>query len=86
MENKNEELLDFVIVKEYKGHSIRIKPILDKPKTISYVYGDHKMIINNGNEVKRELHVLFEMVDDKDYFDYFINERLKYIGSFLNAL
>ena len=96
----NEELLTFEILKNYKGHIIRIKPIFDKPHIKLYKFGDDKMYINNDIDVKRELHVLFQMfngfevdlgivvqelVYDKENFEYFINERLKYIGSFLNA-
>ena len=98
----NEELLTFVILREYKGHSIRIKPILDKPQSKLFKVHDGIMVINDNDfEVRRELHVLFQMfngfevdlglivqelVDDKEHFEGFINERLKYIGSFLIAL
>jgi len=96
-----EELLTFEILKNYKGHSVRIKPILDKPQNKLYNFGNCKMLINNDIDITRELHVLFqmfngfevdlgiitqEMVEDKEHFEYFINERLKYIGAFLNGI
>jgi len=97
----NEELLTFEILKEYKGHIIRVKPILDSPKSKIYKFCDDKILVNNDLEVKRDLHVLFqmfngfeidlglitqEMVNDREYFEFFINERLKYISSFLNTI
>lgn len=97
----NEELLSFEITKEYKGHLVRVKPIIDKPKNTMFVFGGESIILSNGFEVSRQLHVLFqmfngfevdlgiivqEMVEDTIEFNYWIDERLKYIGQFLNNI
>lgn len=97
----DDELLTFQILKKYKGHLIRIKPITDIPLYKIHKMERSKMYINNGNKVKRELNVLFqigngfevnlgiitqELIEDSTMFNYFIKERLKYIGSYLNNL
>jgi len=94
----DEELLTFEILKEYKGYTVRIKPIVDKVKSRNFENESGKMVITNDTSIQRELHVLFQMfngfevdlgivvqeiVEDDEHFQFFIKERLKYIGSFL---
>jgi hypothetical protein len=80
-----QEILEFVIRKTYKDHTVLIKPITDH-------------VFPSDNKLKQELHVFFhmhagcvvnlgqilqEVANDDVFFEHWISERLKYVANFL---
>jgi len=97
----DEELFAYEINFTYKGHPIRIKPILDTPKNKLLIKGNNMMLTENDTKPKRELHVLFQMFNgfevdlglitqemayDKLYLDKFVKLRLESIAALLKSI